>query len=109
MITAAVTAIPYFCFYFRFAAFRPELPGARETAAAVNAVLAAILASARLQRRCSRTERVLASALALLGAYLSAHPAGSGLTSMRERAQWAAAASMITSPPGRGSQIEVVP
>ena len=108
MITAAVAAIPYFRFNFRFAAARPELPGARETAAAVIAVLAAILASARLQRRCSRTERVLASALALLGGYLSAHPAGSSLTSMRERDPWAAAALMITSAPGRGSQIEVV-
>ena len=108
MITAAVTAIPCFRFNFRFAAARSELPGARETAAAVIAVLAAILASARLQRRCSRTARVLASALALLGAYLSAHTAGSRLTSMRERAQWAAAALMITSPPGRGSQIGVV-
>ena len=108
MITAAVTAIPYFRLDFRFAAARPELPGACEPAAAVLAVPAAILASARLQRRYSRTKRVLASALALLGAYLSAHPAGSGLTSMRERAQRAGAALMITSAPGRGSQIEVV-
>lgn len=61
---AAVTAIPYFRFYFRFAAARPDLPGARETAAAVIAVLGAILTSARLQRRCSRTELVLASVLA---------------------------------------------
>lgn len=107
MITAAVTAIPYLRFNFRFAAARPELPGVCEPAWA-TAVLAAIFASARLQRRCSRTERVLASALALLGAYLSAHSAGSSLTSMRERAQRAAAALMITSAPGRGSQIVVV-
>jgi len=62
VITAAVTAIPY----FRFVAAQPELHVACETAVAVIAVLAAILASARLRRRCSHTELVLASALALL-------------------------------------------
>ncbi len=61
-VTAAVTVIPY----FRFDSARPELQGAYETAAAVIAVLAAILAAVRLRRRCSRADLALASALAVI-------------------------------------------
>jgi hypothetical protein len=62
LVTAVVTAIPH----FRFATAQPELQGACEAAAAVIAVLAAILAAARLRRRCSRTDLALASALAVI-------------------------------------------
>lgn len=61
-VTAAVTVVPS----FRFDTAQPELQGAYETAAAVMAVLAAILAAVRLRRRCSRTDLALASALAVI-------------------------------------------
>ena len=38
----------------------------------------------------------------------SAHPAGFGLTSMRERAQSVGAVLTVSSEPGFGSQVEVV-
>ena len=51
---------------FRFAAGQPELQGAVEMAASLIAVLAALLAFARLRRRRDLTDLALASALSVI-------------------------------------------
>lgn len=62
VITAAVMVNPR----FRFIAGQPELQGACEMAASLIAVLAAVLAFARLRRRRGLTDLALASALTVI-------------------------------------------
>ena len=63
MVSGVTTVAVAFDLHFRFAAGQPELQGAFEMAASLVAVLAAVLAFARLRRRRDRTDLALASAL----------------------------------------------
>ena len=66
-VVSGVTAVAVMVdLHFRFAAGQPELQGAFETAASLIAVLAAVLAFARLRRRRDLTDLALASALSVI-------------------------------------------
>ena len=66
VVSGVTTVAVAFDLHFRFAAGQPELQGAFEMAASLIAVLAAVLAFARLRRRRDRTDLALASALSVI-------------------------------------------